>query len=510
MRTEPFLCALLCLFLGEFTSGAKILAVLPVASPSHGIWNKALIEALADKGHDLTVLSANSGKNRPNLRYVEIENSFEGADDIPFADIAALNSFGNIVFVFEWLYMTCQMQIKANGTREAILDSKERYDLIIYESTGVDCFLGTMHKFAGTPSVAISAYGFSCFNCDPTGVWCPPSTVPVEWFPVPDEMSFWQRLHNWVLVQTTKLTFHWYHTPRHQTLAEKAFGPLPPIRSLDKFDLFLSNTGPVGVDLARHLPPNVKEVGCVQCRKGKPLEKDLQEYLDSAKNGFIFMSFGSNVKSSLLPKEKIDIFLKVFGELDIKVLWKFETDLPQKPKNVMIKKWLPQQDILAHENIKLFITHGGRLSVQESMYHGVPMLAVPFFADQYINGQKAVNKGVGLKLHLPNLTAENWKNSIETILNNPGFSERAKRLSLIASDELESPLERAVFWTEYVIRHKGAKHLQPAGSHLNWVQLHSLDVISFLMTILIVTATVALLAIKLILELRKKQKLKKK
>ncbi|KAF5926818.1 hypothetical protein HPG69_001449 [Diceros bicornis minor] len=43
------------------------------------------------------------------------------------------------------------------------------------------------------------------------------------------------------------------------------------------------------------------------------------------------------------------------------------------------------------------------------------------------------------------------------------------------------PLDRAVFWIEFVMRHKGAKHLRPASHNLTWYQYHSLDVIGFLL-----------------------------
>jgi len=75
----------------------------------------------------------------------------------------------------------------------------------------------------------------------------------------------------------------------------------------------------------------------------------VKEFLDEAKEGFIIFSLGTNVKSKLLPKELIQGLLKVFGELKVRVLWKFETDdLPGMPKNVKISKWLPQQDVLGN------------------------------------------------------------------------------------------------------------------------------------------------------------------
>lgn len=55
------------------------------------------------------------------------------------------------------------------------------------------------------------------------------------------------------------------------------------------------------------------------------------------------------------------------------------------------------------------------------------------------------------------------------------------------------PLDLAVFWTEFVMRHGGAEHLRPAAHHLNWVQYHSLDVIGF---ILLVLTGIVFIAIK--------------
>lgn len=76
--------------------------------------------------------------------------------------------------------------------------------------------------------------------------------------------------------------------------------------------------------------------------------QDIQSFLDDAKQGAVYFSLGSNVKSKDLQNETRQIILETLAELPFQVLWKFEADeLPNKPKNVKISKWLPQQDVLS-------------------------------------------------------------------------------------------------------------------------------------------------------------------
>ena len=61
------------------------------------------------------------------------------------------------------------------------------------------------------------------------------------------------------------------------------------------------------------------------------------------------------------------------------------------------------------------------------------------------------------------------------------YKEKAMWLSTIQRNQPIKPLDRAVFWIEFVMRHTGAKHLRPAAHNLTWFQYHSLDVIGFLL-----------------------------
>jgi glucuronosyltransferase len=60
------------------------------------------------------------------------------------------------------------------------------------------------------------------------------------------------------------------------------------------------------------------------------------------------------------------------------------------------------------------------------------------------------------------------------------YRENAQRLSRIFREQPITPLEQAVYWTEYVIRHKGAPHLRSAVLDLAWYQYFLLDVIAVL------------------------------
>ncbi len=55
--------------------------------------------------------------------------------------------------------------------------------------------------------------------------------------------------------------------------------------------------------------------------------------------------------------------------------------------NVAVRPWLPQQDLLGHPAVKVFLTHGGIHSMYEAIYHGVPTVVVPLAADQADNAR---------------------------------------------------------------------------------------------------------------------------
>lgn len=192
-------------------------------------------------------------------------------------------------------------------------------------------------------------------------------------------MSFVQRAGNIAMSIFETVYMNFFYWPQQNQIYEAAFpDPKPSFDDVMKnVNLVLLNSH-FTLNFPRPYTPNMVEVGGLHInRVPNPLPKDIKEYLDNAKEGVIYFSMGSNIQSTTLPVEKRDALLRTFSQFKQKVMWKWENDnLPGKPDNVFIKSWWPQDDILAHPNVKVFITHGGLLGSTEAIYHGVPVIGM--------------------------------------------------------------------------------------------------------------------------------------
>ncbi|XP_026127851.1 UDP-glucuronosyltransferase-like isoform X8 [Carassius auratus] len=233
------------------------------------------------------------------------------------------------------------------------------------------------------------------------------------------------------------------------------------------------------------LMPNMIIIGGMDNKKAEPLPQELEEFVEgSGEHGFVVFTLGSMV--SQLPEAKAREFFEAFRQIPQRVLWRYTGPVPENaPKNVKLMKWLPQNDLLGHPKVKAFITHGGSHGIYEGIYNGVPMVMLPLFGDQGDNVQRLVSRGVAETLSIYDLTAEKLLVALRKVISDKSYKEKMTELSAIHRDRPIEPLDLAVFWTEFVMRHKGAAHLRPAAHELNWIQYHSLDVIGFLLLLLV-------------------------
>jgi glucuronosyltransferase len=230
--------------------------------------------------------------------------------------------------------------------------------------------------------------------------------------------------------------------------------------------------------------------------------------MDRAVNGIIFFSLGGNIKSSDLPPEKLEVFLKIFASMsDVLVLWKFESVAlkDRHANNIIIGPWMPQQEILKHKNLKVFITHGGLLSSMEALYYGKPIIGIPFFNDQKFNMARAVSQGYGMSLDYDSLSEESLGKAIKTIFNDTSYQTSAEKLSELFRDNPIKPVDKAVYYVEHVIRNGGAAHLKTAATKLSFIQIHLVDQILFVLLAITSMILIAIFALSTAMKWLKKK-----
>ena len=247
---------------------------------------------------------------------------------------------------------------------------------------------------------------------------------------------------------------------------------------------------------AQVLSPNVVDVGGIHCTPAKSLPPDLKELMDNHTEGVVYVSFGSAIQPTDMSSKRKEAFLETFRKLKYQIIWKWNEDsIPDLPSNVILTKWVPQQDLLAHPNLKAFVTHGGLLSLQEAIYHRTPLVGVPLGNDQVPNILRAQQKGYAVMLDWPEFTAQGLYDAIDKAINDPEVSENMRIANKIFLDQKESPVDRAVYWIEYIMRHNGGHFLRPKSMNLSWYEYHHVDVILLVISILCIVIFVIIMVI---------------
>ncbi|CAL4168509.1 unnamed protein product, partial [Meganyctiphanes norvegica] len=293
----------------------------------------------------------------------------------------------------------------------------------------------------------------------------PKSVTPFILANFDENMNFFERSLNLLMESLILHMYEYDMVPQIQALLENYFPGMPPALDLySNYSLLLINSH-FAMDGSYPLLPNQVEIGTLSAKLPQPLSKDLVDFVEGAVHGIIYFSLGSYAKSSDIPKTQMAMLLEAFGRLPQRVIWKFEGDdhIANLPTNAITRKWLPQQDILGHPKTLVFISHCGNFGTQEAKFHGIPVLGVPITFDQPRNAARLTRKGYARVLNWDEMTVELIIENINILIKDNTYRERIQAVSRALQDQKESPKERAVWWVEYAIRHKGAPHMHYAG-----------------------------------------------
>ncbi|KAF4227142.1 hypothetical protein CNMCM6805_003395 [Aspergillus fumigatiaffinis] len=213
-----------------------------------------------------------------------------------------------------------------------------------------------------------------------------------------------------------------------------------------------------GLEVPKDLPPLVAAVGPILADEYPPLDDIHQRFLDQHPKT-IYVALGTHI---ILPHADVRKIIngliqamdaglidgviwsvaksgrQLFDEADEFTIHgqtiRFGDLLYGKHADWLFPFFAPQRSILDHPHTRIYFTHGGGSSANEGLYHGKPMLVMPFFFDQIGNAAKLAGSGTSEVLHKFRFTAEEVHTKTKLILEDRegSYARNVLRLQRIA------------------------------------------------------------------------------
>uniref|UniRef100_A0A1I8PEC4 UDP-glucuronosyltransferase n=1 Tax=Stomoxys calcitrans TaxID=35570 RepID=A0A1I8PEC4_STOCA len=438
---------------------------------------------MAERGHNVTVVSLLPLREEwlhPSMTYIQM-GSVKGNSDLC---ISATRGFGlrrflNALDLMDTLIRAMAEMLEHPKMQELIHNRDNKFDLILYGYMYIDFVYGLAEHF----------------DCPVALLWANMPVAPLmQIIGNPMEMSYtplgvmnsipWD--YNLGLLFRVKNIFsiaaeyfmlllnHW----SIEGIYRKHFGQYASMSKAKErvsMVLFSHHFSEKPVPLV----PAMIEVGGIHLNEQPdPLPKDIENFITDAEEGVILFTLGTNVKEDHLHPKTLDKIYNVLSKLPQKVLWKCDDEyrIPGNSSNILFRSWLPQRDILAHPKVKLLFGHGGKGGITEAKFYGVPIVGMPLFADQFLNMNEVVVNGYGLMLeHGEALNDVIIYATVNEVLENKTYSRNVKQFSKLYRDRPLSIKDNAVYWLEYLIRYKGALHMQSPLKTMSFVEANNLD-----------------------------------
>jgi len=156
----------------------------------------------------------------------------------------------------------------------------------------------------------------------------------------------------------------------------------------------------------RDMPDRTHVVGPCLTDSVEPVGELLEAWLDDAAvkgERVLYVALGTLANDFINQPSVPECLLASFSQLGCawRVLW----SLPKAQQSlvegklehkVRVETFVPQRAVLAHPAVRVFFTHCGQSSANESIFAGVPMVGMPLFCDQFEMADSIERHGLGL------------------------------------------------------------------------------------------------------------------
>ncbi|TKR89268.1 hypothetical protein L596_013399 [Steinernema carpocapsae] len=489
------------LLLGTVVSGYKILVYSPRLAQSHVNFLGRIADILVEEGHDVTVVLPIIGRKAPKNGtqlakriiinqspncVVSPKNGKGHFDSVLWSEISFFGKIKMMDSVVDRHVCQCKKTIMENEIIDEL--KKENFDLGLSEAYDL-CGMPFFHEIGVKKHVLVSSFMLLEWVAARFGAPNLPSLVPASFGELSNSMSYLERIQNIADLWMGDRFFEMM-SAGIQDVANRKHGKkvMDVKEKLSEATFVITNSDPL-IDFPRPISERILNIGGISVLPAKPLDAFWEEVMNRRRKTVLF-SFGSVAESALMPAEVKKSVLETFSRFpDTTFIWKYENESHNAAAghaNVVTSKWVPQNDLLNHPRMSLFITHSGLASTLETSARGVPMLCIPLFADQMRNAKmvdkmgssKAVDKKV---LFDPELFAAH----IWDLLNNDSYQKHAQRLAEMIKDRPKNQRQSLLKYIEFAARFGSL--MEKKIPELGFVQYYLLDIIIPAMLILLST-----------------------
>uniref|UniRef100_A0A0N5BDT8 glucuronosyltransferase n=1 Tax=Strongyloides papillosus TaxID=174720 RepID=A0A0N5BDT8_STREA len=472
----------------------KILVVNPKFGYSHVNFFSQVADILTEAGNDVTVLTINID---PTVKHPgaykakiitypstkEVEDNFLNMNDnrvLWNLSSNGVEQFKMITGFMNGIHKQSLRIFNDNQLSEQI--RREQFDLGITETLNV--YILGMFKVWG-----IKAYvtGYSMALPDSHyksfGMPFPASFIPTLTSPYSDKMTYKERFQNLLAYYVGEIVFYFIDnkiTLQKEFDQKYGVGYYNSRNVIGDSSFYIINSNPF-MDIPGPKTPKMIEVSGIGIKDPKPLNEYWRKIL-SLRNKTVLVSFGTFAKSIYMPNDIKSGLLETMRKMkDITFIWKYEEPEDGTGKdieNLIITKWLPQNDLLNDERLSLFVTHGGMGSITELSFRGVPAVVIPIFGDQLRNSKLIERQKCGIVMNKFEL-ADSSKliKNIKTILDDDIYKKNAKMVARRLNKRPIGSKRLLIEHIEFAAEFGKLDMLDLASRNMGLIEYYNLDVI---------------------------------
>ena len=459
------------------------LSVLLVAPPysGHVIPFLALAEELVGRGHNVTLVSGSTDFVLKQTKRLNV-NLWNISTDGFVSPTEVVEKARNVSDKgpIENIQLILGLSVKFQEAVLRTIDNSavESFDIIAGDasfSTFLMCFSRKWNIPGVNIWVSLMLYPFDMY------AWSfPPLSSGYS-----DDLTFFQRLVSTITWDVMYVIFK-NTVPPLLTFAEGLCNQVN--LSLDEHHTFFHYypqivASSIGFEFPRVLLPLTEYVGPIISQCPTPLPQDLAHWLDQREPGSVlYVSMGS---TAILTGEEAKSIVSGAAEANLSVVWSLRKsnqavleNLVYDYERVLVADWVPQLTLLRHPSIHSALLHGGLGGVQEALSCGIPIIVVPFFADQLDNAVRVQAHHYGTMIHRHQLTPELVSQSLR-LFDSQLYQTSLQRIQRIYRND--GGASRAADLLEFYSE-VGYQHLVPSYAKYNWswVQFYNVDVYTLL------------------------------